>query len=114
MLQVDYRFEPEAQNPYARDNKQEVKDLFSDLLNIRDFCTRTRYALPPREGQSAEVASALAELAAHEKWWPRLFVARLIFEEPELRTPELVEKLRADSNPQVKSAMDDYAASTNP
>lgn len=47
----------------------------------------------------------LERLAADEAWWARLYVAERLRQDPSLRTPALLERLRVDPNPLVRQAV---------
>jgi hypothetical protein len=51
----------------------------------------------------AETLKTLSALIAAEDWWPRLYVASLMLQYPELREAALMKSLQADSNKLVKS-----------
>jgi hypothetical protein len=51
-----------------------------------------------------EAKEQLAKLAEYDEWWVRLYVAEIMLRHPELRVPEVVEKLSSDGNASVSKA----------
>lgn len=66
-------------------------------LQQNDFAERFQAALP-------EANAELAKLAKHKQWWVRLYVAEIMRQHPQIRQPELVRQLSADSNELVSKA----------
>jgi hypothetical protein len=54
----------------------------------------------------ADQLDALATLGEHEQWWARLYVAKLMEEEPAFREPELFNKLKRDEHPFVRETLE--------
>jgi hypothetical protein len=66
-------------------------------LKENEFAERFQAALP-------EAKEELANLAKHEEWWARLYVAYVMRQHPELRQPEIIRQLSQDSHALVSEA----------
>lgn len=51
--------------------------------------------------------AGLSTLAADPTWWVRLYVAERLRQDPSVRTPDLLQRLRADPHPLVRQAIAD-------
>jgi hypothetical protein len=56
------------------------------------------------EARSAK-GSDLEKVAEHDAWWVRLYVIHRAQRDPSLRTPALMQRLRADPHPAVRAAV---------
>jgi hypothetical protein len=89
------------------------EDDRTDLRSVRwgehvvsDYLWKRRH----RFDQAADetLASAVKELDAmsrHGTWWVRLYVAQILRQYAQLRTPELIERLKADEHELVRRAI---------
>lgn len=66
-------------------------------LNKNGFAERFQKELP-------EATAELSKLAKHKEWWVRLYVAKIMQRNPELRDAAVMERLGADSNALVRQA----------
>jgi hypothetical protein len=57
------------------------------------------------ENRANAAREELVKLAAHHIWWVRLYVAEIVREHEELRTPELMERLKNDEDDAVREAV---------
>jgi hypothetical protein len=90
-------------------NRQRVKELRSNMLlsehiisnaiwlKENGFADRFQAALP-------EANRTLTTLAKHKEWWARLYVAKIMQRNPELRDTAVMERLSGDSNVLVSNA----------
>ncbi len=51
------------------------------------------------------VPQQIQKLAAFKQWWVRAYVAQILFKNPTLRHPEIVERLKQDESPIVRAAL---------
>lgn len=58
-----------------------------------------------RETDPEEVAAALSAMADDPAWWVRLCIAELMRLIPEVRVPEVIDRLRSDENPRVRASI---------
>lgn len=90
-----------------------AENVVSDAVRKKEILDRlVRSGKAPRESAlrlqtlSREEANLeLATLSKHEAWWTRLYVAEILRQHPQFRTPEVIERLKADPHELVRGAI---------
>jgi len=77
---------------------------------IADLFWRQRFGFSDLKSAEASAVEQLEKLSRHDRWWARLYVAKIIGKHPELGRPEWVARLRADASVLVRQSMERPAA----
>lgn len=112
MLWADYGFNPHSRYPYldCKNDMPQVRKLQIAYADISDYLYRSRYDLPKHpfpypEGLEDKVRAHLKNLADHDRWWVRLYVAYLLKTERMLRWPDAIDKADTDQDPAIQGVM---------
>ena len=58
-----------------------------------------------QDGDLTSAHKEMEKLSKHKDWFVRLYVAEVVGRDPELGTPQIVERLLKDQNPLVAEAL---------
>lgn len=112
MLWADYGFDSHSRNPHlhCKNDMPQVRQLQTAYADISDYLYRSRYDLPKHpfpypEGLEDKVRAHLKNLADHNRWWVRLYVAHLLRTERMLRWPDVIDKVDTDQDPAIQGVM---------
>lgn len=85
----------------------ESREFITQAEQIVDNDIRKRFFCPveKRDKVGAEAEKALNDLSKNDQWWVRLYVAEIVGREPVLRSPEILDRLRKDTNPLVHDTL---------
>jgi hypothetical protein len=85
----------------------EVREFIAHAEQVVDNDIRKRYygPLESRSKVDSEAIEALNKLSRNDQWWVRLYVAEIIGREPALRSPEIIDRLKKDTNPLVHETL---------
>lgn len=72
---------------------------------VADALWQQRNGFVNRDADTPAAAAALADLATHDAWWVRLYVAEVMAQHAAFRQPQLVARLRSDPNPLVRTTV---------
>jgi hypothetical protein len=90
---------------YQLRDPNEMKPILWAEHVIADMFWKRQFGfLAPQEAPAAAV-NELDTLSRHERWWVRLYVAELLYYHPELRRPEMFDRLREDRHAVVREAL---------
>lgn len=72
---------------------------------VSDVLWKHKYGFLDKSEVPAEAAAELEKLSKHEAWWARLYVAEILRQHPQFRTPALIDRLKADAHELVRRAI---------
>ncbi len=88
-------------------NESKIQDAITQSEKLIKDDSQKRYFSPveKRKTVGAEARQAVDDLSKNDQWWVRLYVAEIIGREPALRSPEILDRLKKDTNPLVHDTL---------
>lgn len=83
----------------------EIKPILWGEHRVAELLWKRRYGFVARDAIDADAMQQLDLLSRHARWWVRLYVAQIAQSHPELATPELVRRLKNDTDARVRAVL---------
>jgi len=93
----------EVMTPYIPRHEERSLKWAAHLTSL--YLWRKQNEFIKGDSEQLDSQKQLAQISNSEFWWARLYIAEILRRNPELRTPELVKALQADTNDYVKAAV---------
>ncbi len=85
---------------------EELKALLWAEHVVDGALWRQQHGFLDKQEVKPGAAAQLEKLSRFDQWWVRLYVAEILRQHPEFRTPGMVDRLKADKHELVRRAMD--------
>ncbi len=93
---------------------EEIKPILWAEHVVSELMWLRRYGFIERDAVDPAALQEIRNLARHERWWVRLYVAQMIGQHPELGDMGMVKTLLSDSHEVVRKTMMSFQAFTKP
>ncbi len=107
MMYVHYRLRPYPLSTLSKrisiDGKIRPVFLAEHIISDVIWHEHFRFDLPA--GELTKAKTELSVLSQHKDWWVRLYAAEIVQQHPELRVPDIIERLQKDENEFVRQAI---------
>src|SRR5262249_6706985 len=89
---------------YQLPDQKEIKPILWGEHSVSELLWKRRFGFAPAAAGDAAVTQELEKLSRHERWWVRLYCARIVGDHAELGTREMFDRLANDSDAMVRQA----------
>ena len=83
----------------------EIKPILWAEHIVAELLWKRRYGFVERDFVDNATRGEIARLSIHPRWWVRMYAAAMAAAHPELATPDVVKRLKADADVRVRAVL---------